>query len=314
MSQTASTAFAAAITFTVQKTVLQNLRDSLVWADSDLAQKGTFNAMSDQVMFTAIPDLSNTTPQTPLTEGSAPTARALTFSTVVFSTAEYGDVVNVTNVAKLKGPQGIIDTAVERETRVAGEVMDVITRDTIFTGGTWFGWTSTTHTNRAALDSSDKITGALLIKLHAKMKKAKIPAYPDGSYRLMLGTSTAFDLKSETTATTSWAETHKYVETGVAALDNNRVGRLHGFEVYEVNTAPSFSSTTTVEAGIAHGPIKGWGTGDLDTLTNYHVSPGGDHSDVLAQIEAVGWRVNFGVGVLNNSYYFRVEGFGASIT
>ena len=57
----------------------------------------------------------------------------------------------------------------------------------------------------------------------------------------------------------------------------------------------------------------GWGCGDLQTLQTYHVSPGGDHTDPLAQEELMGWKVNYGVAVLNNSYYFGLETAATSV-
>ena len=82
---------------------------------------------------------------------------------------------------------------------------------------------------------------------------------------------------------------------------------MDGFRIMEVVNAPTASSTVTVYLSIATGAINGWGAGDLQTLTTYHVAPGGDHTDPLAQEELLGWKVSFGVAVLNNSYYFRAE-------
>lgn len=312
MANTASTAFSAVIGQTVQTKVLANLRADLVWANPSLAESGTFNKGDDTVTFVSVPDLSNTTPQTPLTEGTAPTARAITMTNVSFSTAQYGDIVNITDVAKVKAPVDVVNIASERVSRVAQEVIDVISRDTVFLGGTAF-FCAASHTTRATLDSSDKLIGSYLIKLRATMKKAKVPTFPDNTYHLYVGPSMLYDLKSDTTATTGWLAPTVYTADGRTEAMSGEVGKLHGFRIMEVNNTPSFASTTTVGAAIATGPIKGWGAGELQTLLAYHVAPGGDHNDVIAQIEAVGWKVNFGVGILSNSYYYRLEAYGASI-
>lgn len=60
---------------------------------------------------------------------------------------------------------------------------------------------------------------------------------------------------------------------------------MDGFRIMEVVNAPTVSSTVTVYLSIATGAINGWGAGDLQTLTTYHVAPGGDHTDPLAQEE-----------------------------
>src|SRR3972149_3931433 len=185
MAQTTSSALSAAITFRVQKKVLENLRASLVYADRAYADEGSFDAGIDTLTFVGVPDIALNT--TPLTDGTTPTAKALSITTV--------------------------------------------------TGG----W----------MDANKCVTNETLLR--------------------------------------------------------SELGRMDGFRFIEVVNAPTFTSTVTVYASIAVGNITGWGAGDLQTLRTYHVAPGGDHSDPLSQEELLGWKVNFGVAALSNSYYFRVE-------
>ena len=304
MAQTTASAFQAAITFTVQAKVLENLRDDLIWANPAWSEQGRFDPASDMLTFLSFPDLSSTTPQTPLTEGSPPTARAISMNTVTVSTAQYGDLVNITDLAKVKAPRDIVAIASERVSRTAREVMDTITRDNIFMGGTAFYQAG--DTTRAGLASTDTITGADLIKLRSTMKAANVPLPSDGFYRLILSINQTYDLLSETTAVTGFAPVSQYTDR-VENIFKGEIGTLHGFRVMEADTAPTFSSTTTVYAGLAMGDIKGWGSGELQTFQAYHIAPGGDHTDPLAQLEKVGWKVNFGCAPLNNGYYYRVE-------
>lgn len=304
MANTAAAAFQAAITFTVQAKVLENLRNDLLWANPAWAEQGRFDPASDLLTFLTFPDLSSTTPQTPLTEGSPPTARAITMTTVTVSTDQYGDLVNITDLAKVKAPREIVGIASERVSRTAREVMDTISRDNIFMGGTAFYQAG--DTTRAGLASTDLLTHADLVKLRSTMKAANVPLPSDGYYKLILSINQTYDLISETTATNSFTELSKYTDR-VAEVFKGEIGTVAGFRVIESDTAPTFSSTTTVYAGLALGDIRGWGAGELQTLRTYHIAPGGDHSDPLAQLEKVGWKVNFGVAPLNNSYYYRVE-------
>lgn len=304
MANTAAAAFQAAITFTVQAKVLENLRNDLLWANPAWAEQGRFDPASDLLTFLTFPDLSSTTPQTPLTEGSPPTARAITMTTVTVSTDQYGDLVNITDLAKVKAPREIVGIASERVSRTAREVMDTISRDNIFMGGTAFYQAG--DTTRAGLASTDLLTHADLVKLRSTMKAANVPLPSDGYYKLILSINQTYDLISETTATNSFTELSKYTDR-VSEVFKGEIGTVAGFRVIESDTAPTFSSTTTVYAGLALGDIRGWGAGELQTLRTYHIAPGGDHSDPLAQLEKVGWKVNFGVAPLNNSYYYRVE-------
>jgi N4-gp56 family major capsid protein len=304
MANTTASAFQAAITFTVQAKVLEELRDTLLWANPAWAEQGRFDPASDMLTFLSFPDLESTTPQTPLTEGSPPTARAISMNTVTVSTDQYGDLVNITDLAKVKAPRDVVAIASERVARTAKEVMDTITRDNIFLGGTAFYQSG--DTTRAGLASTDYITAADLIKLRSTMKANNVPMPADGYYRLILSINQAYDLISETTASQGFAAISQYTNK-IENVFKGEIGSLHGFRIIEADTAPTFSSTTTVYAGLALGDIKGWGAGELQTFQTYHVAPGGDHSDPLAQLEKVGWKVNFGVAPLNNGYYYRVE-------
>ena len=231
-------------------------------------------------------------------------------TTVTVSTSQYGDLVNITDLAKVKAPREVIGIASERVSRTAREVMDTIARDNIFLGGT--GFYQAGDTTRSGLASSDLLTHADLVLLRATMKAANVPVPSDGFYKLILSVNQAYDLISETTATNSFTALSQYTDR-VADVFKGEIGTIAGFRVVESDTAPTFASTTTVYAGLAIGDIKGWGAGELQTLRTYHITPGGDHTDPLAQLEKVGWKINFGVAPLNNSYYYRVEPAATSL-
>ena len=218
--------------------------------------------------------------------------------------------MNITDLAKVKAPRDVVAIASERISRTAKEVMDTITRDNIFLGGTAFYQAG--DTTRAGLASTDYLTAADLILLRSKMKAADVPLPSDGYYRLILSLNQSYDLIRETTASQGFLAISQYTNK-IENVFRGEIGTLHGFRIVESDTAPTFASTTTVYAGIALGDIRGWGAGELQTLRTYHIPPGGDHSDPLAQLEKVGWKMNFGVAPLNNGYYFRVESAASSL-
>lgn len=306
MAQTNSAALSAALTFKVQRQVLANLRAELVWADSAYAEQGDFDAGHDTITFVAVPDLQINT--TPLTEGTPPTARALSISTVSVSTDQYGDLVSITDIAKVKSPFEIVQIASERVGRQSRESIDQITRDVVAAGGTAFY--QGTNTSRSDIASGDKATAADLRKLRATMYKNKLRPFSDGYYRLFIAPEVGYDLRSDT-STGGFIDVNKYATP--ETLLRGELGRMEGFRIMEVVNAPTFSSTTTVFASIAVGSTKAWGAGELQTLQTYHVAPGGDHDDPLAQEELVGWKVDFGVAVLSNSYFYRFESAASSL-
>lgn len=298
-----SSALSAAMTFKVQRGVLENLRANLVFADERFAEQGTFDAGHDTLMFVNVPDLPINT--TPLTEGTRPDKRALSLGTVTIDTDQYGDLVAITDVAKVKSPIELVPIAIERLSRQSSESLDQIHRDVIAAGGTTkLGGTG--NTVRADIASNDLATAGELRKLKTIMRKAKIQPMADGYYRLWVHPNVEYDLRSDT-STGGFIDVKKYSDGLAEDIIRGEVGRLEGFRIMAINNAPTFASTTTVYRSIALGDKKGWGSGDLQTLQTYHVAPGGDHTDPLGQEELMGWKVDFGVAVLSNSYYYGLE-------
>jgi len=312
MAQVTASVLSAAITFKVQKNVLENLRASLVFADKEFSAEGTFDAGHDTIMFVNVPDLPINT--TPLTEGSAPSKRALSLGTVTMSATQYGDVVSITDLAKVKSPIELVPIASERLSRQVQESLDQVARDVIAAGGTVFvggnGGAVPDHTTRATIDNTDQCGAGNLRILKTKMFKAKIKPFADGFYRLWVHPNVEYDLRSDT-GTGNFIDVNKYTDS--SPILKGEVGKLEGFRIMSIVNAPTFASSVTVYGSIAVGNIKGWGAGDLQTLQTYHVAPGGDHTDFLAQEELIGWKVAYGVAVLDNTYYFRMETYATAV-
>jgi len=308
MAQTTQSALSAAITFKVQRKVLDNLRARMVFADPAYADSGDFDAGHDTLTFIGVPDIALNV--TALTEGTKPTSQALSITTVTVSTTQYGQTVSITDLAKVKSPVALVDIGAERLARQASESIDQVTRDVIALGGTVLYHTGVAGLVRSDVAAGDLVTSTELKRLRAKMFKNKIPPFGDGYYRLFVSPGVGYDLRTDTT-TGGWMDAWKY--TDAMPLLKSELGRMDGFRIIEVVNAPTFSSTVTVHASIAVGDIKGWGAGDLQTLRTYHVTPGGDHSDPIGQEELLGWKVNFGVAVLSNSYYYRYESAATAI-
>ncbi len=301
---TSSSALSAAMTFKVQKGVLENLRANLVFQDSRFAEQGQFDPGHDTLMFVNVPDIALNV--TPLTEGSRPFKKALSIGTVTVDTDQYGDLVAITDVAKVKSPIELVPIAIERLSRQSEESLDQIARDVIAAGGTTRLIQTSANLVRSDIISTEIATAAELRKLKTVMVKAKLKPFDDGYFRLWVHPNVEYDLRSDT-STGGFIDVKKYTDGNVDDIIRGEVGRLEGFRIMSIINAPTFSSTTTVYRSIALGNAKGWGAGDLQTLQTYHVAPGGDHADPLGQEELMGWKVNYGVAVLANAYYFGFE-------
>jgi N4-gp56 family major capsid protein len=303
---------AAAITFKVQNKVLANLRDELVWADPAFAESGDFDAGTDTLLFTDFPDISAVV-ATSLhggndgSEGLRPAKRALTMGTVAVDTDQYTGLLSITDVAKVKSPVEIVQIGSERLTREAKEILDLVSRDEIAAGGTPY-YAGTGNTVRADLASTDIVTVASLNRMAWQMFSSKIPRANDGFYHLFVTPAVAADIMADA----DFIDAVKYTDR--MPLLKNEIGQIAGFRVMPVVNAATASSTATVHLSIATGGIKGWGAGELQSLETFHVAPGGDHTDPLAQEELLGWKVMFGVAVLKNSYFYRYESAASDLT
>ena len=306
MALTDSSAISTLITFQIQARVLDNLRASLVYANRAYAEQATLSPGHDTASFVFIPDLAITT--TTLTEGVAPTAVALTSSKVDVTCAQKGNLVDITDVAKVKSPVALVAEAADHVSRNAQESIDQITRDVIAAGGTAFYAGSVA--NRAALGAGNKVSAAELRRLRATMFKNKIPPFAGQDYLLIVTAEQGYDLRADT-ATGSFIDVNKYAKP--ETLLAGELGRMEGFRIIEAQNGPTFASTVTVHAAIAMGGVRGWGVADLQTLSIHHVAPGGDHSDPLAQSEKLGWKVMFGAAVLANARYYRMESAASTL-
>jgi len=304
MAQTESSALSDAITFKVQAKVLANLRDELVFANPEWTEQGDFDPGTDTLLFTSFPDL--TPNETPLTEGVTPTAEALTMDTVSIGTDQYGQLLNITDVAKVKSPKQIVSIGSERLTRASKELLDNIFADTISAGGTAY-FAGIGNVARADLAATDIAAVADLRRMAWQMFKSNIPRKADGYYHLLASPDVAADISADA----DFIDAVKYTDR--MPLLKNEIGSIAGFRVISVVNASTFASTTTVHASIALGAPKGWGAGELQSLRAYHVAPGG-RGDELAQLESLGYKVMFGVAVLNNAYYFRFESAASDLT
>ena len=283
------------------------MRNRLVFGNKAYAEMGRFMPGSDAIKFAAVPDLAVAT--TPLTEGTPPTAVALSVETVTVDSQQYGNLVNITDLAKIKSPFDLVSTARERLARNAAATIDQLVRDEIALAGTpYFAESGTTL--RANLDSDDTLTAAKLKKLHARMFYGNVPMFDDDGYLLIVTPGQAYDLKADT-ATGGFIDTSKY--TNPTPILRNEIGRIAGFRVLEAQNGPTFASTITVHGAFALGGLPGWGWGDLQRLAVHH-TPAGGHGDELHQKESLGWIVDFGVAALDNERYFRVESAATDIT
>lgn len=182
---------------------------------------------------------------TPLTDKEDPASVAMSDTQILFTPAEYGNVVTTTQLANLQSG-GKADLAAAQIIGLnVGQTLDKlgclafdgITTNTRVSGGVAAGSVTAGHT----------VSRTELNTLYNKLARASVPMFTDAngnsSYVFVAHDDVIHDLRADTTAG-SWSDVTKYA-TPETAL-SNEVGMYGGFRVVRNNNA-----TITADGGDA---------------------------------------------------------------
>jgi N4-gp56 family major capsid protein len=317
VTSTSTTNFQVLVQDLVQAKAEQELRGRLVHVLPDQYVPGRFVKGTNQIRFARYADLGSNV--TALSEGVAPTAQALTISSDAFTATQYGQTLQITDLAQLDSPHDLIAVASERLARQAAESMDKVVRD-VLAAGTNVSYApninastgaQTANASRSTMTATARLTGELVKKTVAALKAANVPTFPDGTYRAIIHPFHEYDLISDTTAN-GWLEANKYTDN--TPLLTGEIGKFAGVRFLVSSNAKTFTGASggandaNIYSAFFMGP-DAYTVGDSQTLQAYFTAPGGDHSDPLAQVAIAGWKMRFGAKLLDlaGAKYRRVE-------
>lgn len=289
-----SNAYSALITELVASQAQENLRDRLVHAMPGNYTAGRFQKGSNEIRYARYPDLTPLGVADTLTEAGSPAEYDLTITTESFVPKQYGKVLKVSDLAQLDSPHDLISIASERLARAATESMDNIIRDVIAQGTNVFYAGDATARANVGTGGNDGVVGLTIKKAVAKLKAANVPTFADGFYRCIIHPAVEFDLLTDTSAN-GFLEATKYTKS--LDLLNGEIGAYAGVRFLVSPTAKVFSAAggggANVYSSFLFGP-DAYIVGDSQTLQSYFVAPGGDHSDPIAQVATLGFKMRFG--------------------
>lgn len=279
------------------------LADSYVFNDG-VRHDGMVIGTNGTIVWPAVAQISADT--STLTEGSPPTAEALTLADDTATAGEYGNVVSITNIVMDQGPLNWIQTASERLSDQAAASIDTIVRDIVMAG------TSVIYSNGTARsDVSAILTGTSVQQVVRNLRKSNVPRFRDGFYHAIVTADQAYDLFQDT-ASAGFLEAVRYTDAGARKLLSGELGTYFGVRFAVIGSQSKIFSTAgaasvDVHSGIFYGPDY-CGVGDWATLQAYYTPPGGQ-SDPLHQLAKLGYRVRFGAALLdsNGARYVRLE-------
>jgi len=304
---TATTNFADLVQEVIARSAEDELRASLPHLSPGNYVPGKIIKGTNLIRWARYADLAAQT--TPLTEGAAPTAQSLTIASETLSVAQYGGVLELTELADLDSPHDMVAVNAERAGRQAALTMDTIVRD-ILAAGTNVKYAGTA-TSRATVASSMTLTGALVKRMFWFLKNSNVPTFGDGTYHAIVTPQQAYDLESDT-ANGGWMDIKKYTNVAINDLLSGEVGLYAGVRFMVSSSAKVFATAGASSADVHSAIFLGnaaYAVGDSQTLRSYFIAPGGDHSDPIAQLAKIGWKVRFGSILLDEAgaRYVRLE-------
>lgn len=270
---TPNSAFNQIVTSLVLKTIVENLRDKAI-----IMQEGNYLTAkhvpgTKEFVYTAFADLGAADD---LLEGVPPVTVPLAWDTFSFTGGQKGKVVAITDLAALFSPFELYSKAAEK---VAWNAVDTAELQAValLSGGTV----------GVAVTVGQPTVAENIINTVVALKKADVPAFPDGTYHALISPVDAAIIMKET-GELGWTEVSKYAQ-GEAIL-NGELGKFRGVRFVE-------SNRITDGKTLVFGP-GAWVWGDYQTIQAYRVAPGGDHADPLAQRGLVGWKGMWGMQIV----------------
>lgn len=305
---TATTNFSGLVQDVVGRAAEQELRSSLVHAMPGNYLQTNFIKGTNFVRLARYADGSAVT--TALTEGTPPTALEMSIASEGFSATQVGAVWEISDLGQADSPHDLIAVIAERAGRQAAVSIDTLVREILAAGASVQYVTATT---RSLLATSNILTGALVKRMVADLKRRNVPTFGDGFYRAIIHPDCIYDLQTDT-ATGGWMDVRKYTggPDGNLALLTGEQGRYAGVRFLESAAAKVFvnggASNADVYSTFFFGP-DAYTLADSQNLSSYFIPLGGDHTDPISQKAAVGWKVRFGCMLVDEvgPRYIRLE-------
>lgn len=276
-----------------------NLRRKLVWLQPGAFMPAQLIPGTNLVRHISYGDMGIYSPAqsdgTPpwLTEGTMPTAEALTIGYDEFGVNQVGRLLALTDRALKYSPHNLYSIASERVSWNAISTIDAIIADTVMT-------IAATYANGKILSTlvapGDILTAAQVRLAVAALRAASVPPIFGNDYGAFVHPYAIYDLMADT----AWVNVANY-----AAPENmltGEVGRLYGVRFIQSTVGTWVSNaggagTVPVYSTLFFGR-EFFAVGDFGSIEIHTVRPGGDHSDPLAQKALVGWKGWIGADVM----------------
>lgn len=283
----------------------ENLRSTKPWSNPQhLWVPAQWPAGTDTIQFPYVTDITYAASSATLTEGTMPTPAVLTFNAESMTPVQKGYVVGSTDVTMFEYP-GMVTELADKIAENAALVIDTYARSILVAGSNAiYGGTVTA---RSALTTG--ITGAKVREAAARLRKANVPTFADGSYHAIATIEQCIALQAETTKG-AWIDLDLY-KNRVNPMAGE-VGQMFGVRFIDAGSqqyviSAGGSASADVHVCLVLAPNFA-GRSDMQRLRSYYAAPGG-RSDLLEQSVLYGWKWMGGIKILSalQERAYRIE-------
>lgn len=248
-----------------------------------------------------------------LTEGTPGAAIDATWREVVVTVSQYGQYLQVTDVAALQALDKVVPQYVEAFGESMADAIDLVTRD-ILVAGTNVQYASDAG-SRAQVGSGDYLSLAELREAKRTLLRNNVTPHPSagGKYVVTTSPEALFDLEGDSNITNIWQYAGDRGMGSNQLFDTMFQDLPLGFRLFVTTNTRNFIdaglSTADVHATLVFGE-EWFGVVDYDALPAEVIVKergSGGTSDPLNQLATVGWKASWGARILNQANGVRIE-------
>lgn len=280
------------------KRTLENFQPNLRFYD--MGAKAMFEDGYNTVSWLRFDELNVTVNNATLTDWVTPNDTAFNAIAITASPAQYGIVVNLSDMLISTAPVNFVNGASEEVGNNMAKIIDKVIQTEVMAG------TNVQYANgaanRAALTTSDNMTGAELLTAFTTLDSNDSPKM-DGYYVAIVHPQVVQQLREDNTAT-GFLEASKY--TSPEKMMKWEIGSLNWVRVVSSSHVQTFASTATVYPTLVLWQ-GAYGVSTLQNLRTYVTGWIATDSDPLAQRIKVWSKVAFVPKRLQEDSMVRIE-------
>jgi N4-gp56 family major capsid protein len=250
-----------------------------------------------------------------LTEGTPGAPIDATWRETIITVSQYGQYLQVTDVAALQALDKVIPAYVEAFGESMRDAIDLVTRDKLVAGtNVQYASIATTRGGASGVGSGMLLTLAELREAKRTLLRNNVPGLSNAGGKYVVATSPEglFDLEADSNITNIW----QYA--GERGMGNQLFDTMFqdlpmGFRLFVTTNTRNFIdaglSAADVHATLVFGE-EWFGAVDYDAMPSEVIVKergSGGTSDPLNQLATVGWKASWGAGILNQANGVRIE-------